>query len=424
MNIYVPPYLGIVFLVTAIVTNQNTAIAESKSLKEKRDNCEQKLSLEEFRAFALNHSPLVAEIDRDYANSLAEAFEVQVLSNPEFQAEQTFTGMQLEGDNDPQVEVSISQPIRISDLGSRDKVSSLIRKSGDVQNKADILEFTQKLIVQYRTLYVFQKTEKILLDAEMRAANKISLIQKGVKKGLFSKGEEKLFEGERFRIQARRKGVSAAISTLQNKLINLTGYPCSIVVAKPTPSRKIPSVDSLVNIANVSQISEISRLNLLTSLREEQILLANLDTYPKTTPRLIYQHSNDGGDFFGAGISIPLQFWNRNQSEQTRAKAKHKAAKVRSDFLVNGRFKSKINNLRDAAINSQEQADIFLQNVIPAFGAALEAQEKLYSQGKGNVIEVWQTLRTLNEVQSQGLLLWLEAISIRVQLSLLVGEEI
>jgi len=80
--------------------------------------------------------------------------------------------------------------------------------------------------------------------------------------------------------------------------------------------------------------------------------------------------------------------------------------------------------LRDAAVNSQEQADIFLQNVIPAFSAALEAQEKLYSQGKGNVIQVWQTLRTLNEVQSQGLLLWLEAISIRVQLSLLVGEEI
>jgi len=114
MNIYLPPYLGVVFLVIAIVTNQNTAMAESKSLKEKRDKCEQKLSLEEFRAFALNHSPLVAEIDRDYANSLAEAFEVQVLSNPEFQAEQTFTGMQLEGDNDPQVEVSISQSIRIS----------------------------------------------------------------------------------------------------------------------------------------------------------------------------------------------------------------------------------------------------------------------------------------------------------------------
>ena len=168
----------------------------------------------------------------------------------------------------------------------------------------------------------------------------------------------------------------------------------------------------------------MARLDILTSLREEQSSLANLDSYPKVTPRLIYQHSNDGGDFFGAGISIPLQFWNRNQSEQTRAKAKHKAAKVRNDFLANGGFKSKIKNVRDAAVNSQEQADIYLRKVIPAFSAALEAQEKLYSQGKGNVIQVWQTLRTLQDVQSQGLLFWLEAISIRVQLSLLVGEEI
>lgn len=391
---------------------------------EREAKCEQKLSLEEFRAFALNHSPLVAEIDRDYANNLAEAFDLRVLSNPEFQAEQTFTGMQLRGDNDPQIEISISQPMRISDFGSRKKVSSLIEQSGNLQKKAEILEFTQKLLVQYNTLYVFQETEKILLNAEMRASKKVLLIQKGVKKGLFSQGDEKLFEGEKFRIQAQRKGVTAAISTLQSKLVELTGYSCWIIAVRQKPLREIPSVDSLVQIAHASKLSEMTRLGILTSLREEQSSLANLDTYPKITPRLIYQHSNDGGDFFGAGISIPLQFWNRNQSEQTRAKAKHQAVKAKKDLLVNGGFKSKIKNLRNAAINSQEQADIYLQRVIPAFNAALEAQEKLYSQGKGNVIQVWQTLRTLQDVQYQGLLLWLEAISIRVQLSLLIGEEI
>ena len=40
------------------------------------------------------------------------------------------------------------------------------------------------------------------------------------------------------------------------------------------------------------------------------------------------------------------------------------------------------------------------------------------------MMQVWQTLRTFNEVQTQGLQLWLEAVSVRVQLSLLVGEEV
>ena len=269
-----------------------------------------------------------------------------------------------------------------------------------------------------------QETEKILLNAEIRANRKIQLIQKGVKKGLFSRGDEKLFEGEKFRIQAQRKGVNAAISTLQSKLIDITGYPCSIVTKKQILSEEVPSLDSLVQIARASKLSEMTRLNLLTSLRKEQRSLAKLDRYPKVTPRLIYQHSNDGGDFFGAGISIPLQFWNRNQSERLRSSAEHQAVKAKKEFLINGGLKSKIQKLRNAVINSEEQAKIFQLKVIPAFDAALTAQEKLYSQGKGDVLQVWQTLRTLNEVQSQGLLLWLEAVSVRVQLSLLVGKEI
>lgn len=424
MNTSLCNYLGVVLLILVMGTNQSFVMAENRFLKSRDKKCEQELSMEAFRALALKNSPLIAEIDRDYITNISEAFNVQVLANPEFQAEQTFTGMKLGGDNDPQIEIGISQPIRMSDFGSRDRVSSLIRKSGDSQRKAEILELSQKLIVQYKTLYVFQETEKILLNAEIRANRKIQLIQKGVKKGLFSRGDEKLFEGEKFRIQAQRKGVNAAISTLQSKLIDITGYPCSIVTKKQILSEEVPSLDSLVQIARASKLSEMTRLNLLTSLRKEQRSLAKLDRYPKVTPRLIYQHSNDGGDFFGAGISIPLQFWNRNQSERLRSSAEHQAVKAKKEFLINGGLKSKIQKLRNAVINSEEQAKIFQLKVIPAFDAALTAQEKLYSQGKGDVLQVWQTLRTLNEVQSQGLLLWLEAVSVRVQLSLLVGKEI
>jgi hypothetical protein len=54
----------------------------------------------------------------------------------------------------------------------------------------------------------------------------------------------------------------------------------------------------------------------------------------------------------------------------------------------------------------------------------LNAQEKLYTKGKGNVLQDWQTLRLLNEVQTQSLSLWLEGTSARIQLSLLIGEEV
>jgi len=159
-------------------------------------------------------------------------------------------------------------------------------------------------------------------------------------------------------------------------------------------------------------------------LTKEQVRLSELDAFPQITPRLIYQHTNDGGDFFGAGISIPLPFWNQNQGEKYKANAERKVAEIQSSFIKNGGLENQIITLREAVINAEEQAQLFSKKVIPSFEKAFQAQEKLYAQGKGNVLQVWQALTTFNEVQTQGLVLALEARALRMQLSLLVGEEI
>ncbi|HMP49143.1 MAG TPA: TolC family protein [Oligoflexia bacterium] len=386
--------------------------------------CEQKLSLEAFRAYALNNSPLVAEIDRDYANQLAEAFNVDVLPNPELQIEHTYTGMKLGGANDPQSQVSIGQAIRISNFGSRSKVASLITKSGDLERRAQILELTQKLTIQFKTLSTFQQIEKLFLDSEARATKKVTLIKDGVKKGLLTQGDEYLFEGEKYRLQAQAKNITSTIAILQAELSKATGSPCSIISSEVNKFESLPSEEALLQKAKASEISESSRIERLTNLRSEQVRLSELDAFPQISPRFVYQHTNDGGDFYGAGITIPLPFWNRNQGEIQRTKAQQKVENVKSNFLANGGLTMQIVNLRKAAINAQEQAEIFTTKVIPSFEGALLSQERLYGEGKGNILQVWQTLRAFNEVQTQTLQLWLEVFSTRAQLSILIGEEV
>ena len=414
---------GLILLCVSSLPFESLAAADTE-ISEKTQICEQILSLEEFRAYALNNSPMVGEIDRDYASDLAKAFDLRVLANPELQAERTRTRMTLSAADEPQSQISISQPIRLSDFGKRDRVASLIKKSGDAQKSAKVLELTQKLIVQFRTLYVLQQTERIISEAELRATKKVSLIREGVKKGLISDGDEKLFEGEKYRLQAQKKGISSTISIMQSDLGRSIGSSCLIVTTDPGAFGETPSENLLLQKARASKLSESTRLALLASLAKEQTRLAELDAFPGITPRLVYQHTNDGGDYFGAGISIPLPFWNRNQGNRMRAETEHKVAETNRAFLANGGLESQIKSLRSAVISSKEQAELFSAKVVPSFEAALRAQEKLYSEGKGNVLQVWQTLRTFNEVQSQGLLLWLEAASARVQLSLLIGEEI
>jgi outer membrane protein TolC len=79
---------------------------------------------------------------------------------------------------------------------------------------------------------------------------------------------------------------------------------------------------------------------------------------------------------------------------------------------------------RIAAVQSTEQSRLLQSKALPAFELALQSQEQLYAQGKANVLQVWQTLRILNDAQREALSVWVGAITARVELSLFVGEEL
>lgn len=386
--------------------------------------CAGEISLDTFRACAIKNSPLAAEIDREFSDALAQAFDTEILANPELQVDETYTRMNIGGSHDAQNQVSIGQPFRVSNFGSRQALAALMRKVGDGKRRAQLLELTQTLNLKFRTLSVLQQVERILSDAESYALKRAGSIREGVKKGLFSSGDESLLEGERYRLLAQKKSTTAAIYLLQSQIARSTGITDRIDAIFSADLGELPSDDQLLQKARESEISEKVRADLTTSLAEEQRCVAELDTVPQLAPRIVYQHTNDGGDFIGAGITLPLPFWNRNQSGIIRADADRKSAARISEYLNQGGLSAQIVNVRRAVAEYQDQSRIFLKSVVPSFEKALRSQEKLYQEGKGNVMQVWQTMRAYNEARTEALTLWLDAVSARIQLSVLVGEEI
>ena len=396
--------------------------AEATDASEPR-TCSTTVSLDDFRAIAFKKSPLIAEIDAQYAGELAAAFEKEVLRNPELSVEQVWTHGEVGGADDPQSNIYLSQGLRLSNFGSRERVANLTRKAGDQQKRLRLLELNQKLKLQFYTLVSLQRAAEILGAAEDTAAKRVSAIREGVKKGLLSSGDEKLFEGEKYRLQAERMGVESSLALLQRELSRDLGVSC-LLASKDIPAvSDIPEIDALLEKAKASSLSESARVDLLEALAKEETRLQELDAFPEITPRFAYQHTNDGGDFFGAGVTIPLAIWNRNQGERMKAQGAQAAVQARRQYLLDGGFEYQIRALRNAAVRSKTQADTFARKVVPAYQTALSAQERLYSAGKGNLMEIWQIFKSTNEAQLQSAKLLLESMKARVELSLLVGEE-
>lgn len=388
------------------------------------NSCTHSLILEEFKALALKKSPLVSEIDADYAEQAARAFETETLANPEVSVEQVYTRMKLGGADDSQTNASIALPLRLSNFGSRSRVAALMRRAGDAQKRAKLLELSSRITLQFYSLLALQRAEATISRSESIAARQIKVIHEGVNKGLLSEGDHRLFEGERYRLQAQRSGLLSAIRALQVELSNSSGAVC-FLHAKGLPiNPALPNRSELMLKARSSDIGEAARAELLVSLSAERDKLAQLDAIPEFAPRIVYQHTNDGGDFLGAGITIPLPLFNRNQGATTRAQAELETARRKLDLLENGALEGRITMLYEALISAIEQSEIYSKRVVPAFREALNSQERLYSQGKGSVIQVWQALRTLNDAEREAIAVWVASETSRIQVSLLVGEEI
>src|SRR5690606_21037820 len=139
-----------------------------------------------------------------------------------------------------------------------EKLAALTRRAGDATKQIQILELTQRLSNQFYSLLALQKADALLLEAEKRATNKVALIREGVTRGRFSIGEQKLFEGESFRLQAQRKGTSSSIELLQSEIAAAIGSSCIVIASGKATLDPVPEVTALLETARSSPLTEAS----------------------------------------------------------------------------------------------------------------------------------------------------------------------
>ncbi len=382
------------------------------------------VSFEELRAHAFSKSPLIASIDASYADQLGDAIDTGLLQNPELELEALYPRSYPGDRGDNEYGVSLSQPLRISDFGARQAVKELSEKAATQSQKLNLLELSQDLFLQYVRLWALKKRQDFVSSMETVAKNKAKVVAKARDKGFLGTSEVKLFQAAAARLTTVLLGLEADIAQAQSELIRLSNLELQNRPLKRPDELPVPTLEDARRRSKENPLGIRSRIELLERVAEKQSLLARQDSAPGFTPRILYEHTDEKKDYIGVGISFELPFFNRNQGEKIRTKAKERELRVRRQYLEGDGFTSQLEGLVRRAEASAKQARTYEKSVFPLFKEALSAAEHQFASGQTSVLQLWQTFGELNSANEELLELWVQAYAARSELSLILGEEL
>lgn len=385
------------------------AIAESKLI-----------SYDEVLQAALENSPFVAEIKAQSEKIRAEGVQLKTLNNPELSGE-VRPYVSQHNNLDEEYEIGLSQPLRLSSFGMRQRVGQLIEESASIDKKLALIEFSGNLRLIYLKAWALQEKEKFTKSLTSQTKSLSDMVQRSTSQGLFPASISKLFEAQIEKLSAELIGVSAdrkrAIAELIKKTNSISKEQVlSALDLGPLPKEDSLSDTSLLPIVDAKRL----RLKIATAQRE----LSRLDSFPKFAPRIAFEHTSDGADRVNVGFQIEIPLFDRNQAERIKSDADARASRSDISSVESGKLQDEVSLILEAVKASSEQAKKYKEKVIPALVAALSAAEREFKAGQGNPQQVFQNLIELSSAQDSYLELVLKALSERVELSIITGKEI
>ncbi len=382
------------------------------------------LVLDEAIQGALNGSPIVKDIEARFNMQRASSFEANVLSNPELDTEVGVPSAWEDKKGKNEIAIGITQPIKFSQGALRNRLSSLIREAGSRDKEKDILSLITKVRFAFARTWVVSERSRILNEVLPEARSLSQFVKKGLGDGAYGKGEEAVFRAEVAKTEAELKGVLAESLNAFSELSQLSGF--NIEARKVSVPALLPlmPLESLETRLMNGEIKVQSRAKLLLELSEADLSVARRDRFPELRPRLFYQKTNEGVDIVGVGLSFPLPFYSQNTAEVMRKDAERSVAQAKVSFFQGEVFRTSMLRSVKAYSLRREEVLAYENKVLPGLREALTAFESQVRDGQGSIFQLWQTLREYVDAQERYLELWTQTFSERIELAIILEEDI
>ncbi len=164
-------------------------------------------------------------------------------------------------------------------------------------------------------------------------------------------------------------------------------------------------------------------MSQLAVLKQESVLdLERSNAIADPTVGLgVRRFNEDDGTAFLASVSIPLNFFDRNQGNILSAKANVKSAQAQDQSLRLSLDKQAM-EIWQTMDNARQEAMDYQKNILPSASKALEQAEYGYGRGAFSFLDLLDAQRTLFDVQES----YLEALNVfyknKSQIDMLSGN--
>ena len=176
--------------------------------------------------------------------------------------------------------------------------------------------------------------------------------------------------------------------------------------SSPQFNKALGNLESLVDLPSFEVLTERTltspmALRAMKNIEQRKALLEVEQT--RRIPNLtvvagILNHSQTGGTTAVAGISIPLQIFDRNQGNLREAHERMDKA-MDEQMAIELRLKTELTQAYEALSAAQNETRILRNNILPKARNAFEVTNKGYELGKFGFLEVLDAQRTLFQNQ-------------------------
>lgn len=381
------------------------------------------LTIEDAVQSALDHSPLVSEIESRNSFRMAEALDTRLLPNPQLDAQIGIPSAWDERRGRNELDVSIEQPFRLSHGTLRNRLSRLIESTGSYEREKQLLELITKARLAYAQAWVLSERRRVLSEIAPRSKSLNDFVTKGVAEGAYGKGDEAVFRSAVAQIESELKGVSAESLLALAQLSRVTGEEMREPSLTSPEIAPFVSSDDLRTRLSGGSTQFQKRTRLLTELAEADMAVAKRDAFPEFRPRLSFSRTNEGTDIVGFGLTFDLPFYSQNSAERLKKDGELRAAQAQLQFSRSDAFQTVIVNEAEAYSLRRQQVELYKDKVLPALDDALKALEVQVRAGQGSIFSLWQVSREYIDAQGRYLELWTRAFSERVELAIILEEE-